>query len=828
MEPSGGRAGRTHDGPGALRVHLGAAPGVGTTYALLDEAIRRAERGGRVLVVAIATHGRPRTAELLDRVRRRTQVVDDVDAADAVIEQLSTGGELPDVVCIDDASSDAVRSFVERTRRRGIDVVTSLSARHLDGLGDAVRRITGSTPDEIVPDEFLADAQIELVDVTPEAIRRRVSHGNVVPDDADPSATDLFETEAFASLRALLVSWMADRLATGPADPREARERVVVAVTASEASIDVVRRAARLAQRSRARLVAIHVVDPARHNTAAPPPHADLVRESGGSYQVVAGSDVASTLVETADAVGATQLVLGATGRRTIPRFAPSVIDRAVRLAGSLDRPIDVHVVAHHDTPPAGPRSRFAIDGAVWRGLLLAAVLLAVLTAVLIAERDSVSLAGAMTLYLAAVVVVSITGGRIPGIVTAIAAPGIANWFLVEPYHTFRIGELDDIVVLAGFVAVAVLVSAVVANAARATGEARRARRDAATLAELGGAGSAEPLGAIADHVRRSFDLDGVGVLRPDGDGGFEVVAAAGTGAPRDLRDATFHDDIGHGLVLAATGRALTTDDHRVLRVFLARLARAVDEQQLVRDAARAEVLAQADELKSSMLRAVSHDLRRPLAGIKAAVSSLRDDDVPWTDIERAQLLAAIEDDTDRLTSIVTNLLELGRIQAGAVHARIEPIACDDVVAIALDSIGPDADAVEVDLPDDLPPIAADGALLERVVANLVTNALAWSPPDRPVRITAHRTDDRVHLDVIDHGPGIHPRDRARVLRPFHRQGDDDAKPGLGLGLAIASGLSEAMDARLELRDTPRGGLTAVVTLPLAPPAEHADDGVVR
>ncbi|HUC32627.1 MAG TPA: ATP-binding protein, partial [Ilumatobacteraceae bacterium] len=263
----------------------------------------------------------------------------------------------------------------------------------------------------------------------------------------------------------------------------------------------------------------------------------------------------------------------------------------------------------------------------------------------------------------------------------------------------------------------------------------------------------------------------------------------------------------------------LSADEHRVVQVFLQQLALTVEQHRLAALAAEADTLARADELRTAILRAVSHDLRSPLAGIKASVSSLRQDDVEWPDDVRDEFLASIEEETDRLTAIVSNLLDMSRLQAGALRPALRSVALEEVVPAAVHSLGPRASNVDIALANDLPDVVADPALLERALANVVSNAVEFSPENDRVRITAHvqRSDvaTSVQLCVIDHGPGIQPKDRAMVVQPFHRLSDDRRHTGVGLGLAIADGLSTAMGGTLELCDTPHGGLTVVLSLPV-------------
>jgi len=316
----------------------------------------------------------------------------------------------------------------------------------------------------------------------------------------------------------------------------------------------------------------------------------------------------------------------------------------------------------------------------------------------------------------------------------------------------------------------------------------------------------------LVEHLRSTFRFDGVAVLtslEPDA----SAVAASGD-APRSAADADLVSSLESGLVVAARGRSLTADDHRLLEAFLAHLSRAFEQQQLRKTAAEADVLARADELRTAILRAVSHDLRSPLASIKASVSSLLQRDVEWSGAVRDEFLVSIESETDRLTSIVTNLLDLSRLEAGVLRPVVTSVSLEEVVAAALHGLGVSTGRVRVDLPTDLAEVRADPALLERAVANLVGNAVTWSPAGGVVLVSGFRKDERVQLHVIDRGPGIPIAQRDVVVQPFHRLGDGGGGGGLGLGLAIADRFIAAMSGSLELRDTPGGGLTAVVTLP--------------
>lgn len=445
-----------------------------------------------------------------------------------------------------------------------------------------------------------------------------------------------------------------------------------------------------------------------------------------------------------------------------------------------------------------------------WAGIGLAAVGAPVGTAVLLTARDELSLGSVLLLYLLLVVVAAAVGGLEGAALAVVLGFLLANWFFVPPFHTFAVESRDALVELGVFVVVGGIVSLVVHLAAREQADAARSRFESQLLARL----SAEPaerlrLVDVLEEVRRTFGMDAVELVRlgpPE-----ETLAIVGIG---DVRPVALAAGAGDGLELRAAGPAVFAEDRALLAGLAGTAARAWAAERLAREAARAQELAAADRVRSALLAAVGHDLRTPLAAIKASVSSLRADDVAWTPAEERELLESIEDGADRLDALVTNLLDLSRLQAGSLAVLTVPVAVDEVVARALLHVR--AGGPALDVPDDLPLVLADPGLLERVVANLVDNALRYAPPDEPVRIVACVRGDELALAVVDHGPGVPEEDWPRLFVPFHRLDDRTSGAELGLGLAIAQGFTEAMDGRLTPSRSPGGGLTMTLTLPLA------------
>ncbi len=340
--------------------------------------------------------------------------------------------------------------------------------------------------------------------------------------------------------------------------------------------------------------------------------------------------------------------------------------------------------------------------------------------------------------------------------------------------------------------------------------EAGRARAEARALARTSGAivSAADPLPELLEQLRALFDVNTAMILDHT-DAGWTIASSAGEAAAADpaLGPSRPLDPDGEQL-LVLVGGELTPDDHAVLDAFTQQLALGLEARRLRQDAAAIDALAETNELRTALLRAVSHDLRTPLASIKASVSGLLEPAVAFSDSDRAALLANIDGAADRLDQVIGNLLDMSRLQAGAIQIVRRPTALEDVVAAALDHLGAEAGDVLVDVPETVPLVNTDGALLERAIGNVVSNAIAWSPPGSPVRVEAAAVGDHVELRVVDRGPGI-PRDRrATVFEPFQRLGDRSIDAGAGLGLAIARGFVEVTGARLELDDTPGGGST--------------------
>lgn len=460
------------------------------------------------------------------------------------------------------------------------------------------------------------------------------------------------------------------------------------------------------------------------------------------------------------------------------------------------------------------------VTGRTWSAVAVAAGGVTGLTALLAPARLSVSLASVALLYLVPVVAAAVLGGVWPALAAAVGADLAVNFFFIPPYHTFVVESRDHAIALVVYVLVAAAVSVAVEVAARQRERAARRETEAALLARA----TAEPvaeesLNRLLDQIRVTFGMTAVALLESDPTGERTV---AGVGRPPTARPA-LSAPAGAGLRLAAWGPEVFAEDRRTLGRLAAAAARTLEARRLADQAAHARNLAEVDRVRSALLASVGHDLRTPLSGIKAAVSSLRQPDLQLSPAARVELLATIEESTDRLDALVDNLLSMSRLQAGVLSIRPRPVALDAVVAEALLNTPRGHPIVEVDIPDDLPLACADPGLLERVVANLIANARAASPPDQSIRLSGDATADRVRLQVIDHGHGVPAADRDRIFEPFQRLHDRSTVTGLGLGLAIARGFTEAMAGTITPTDTPGGGLTMTLTVPTSAQTAEAD-----
>lgn len=828
---------------GELRIYLGSAPGVGKTYAMLGEAHRRLERGTDLVAAVVETHGRKKTADLLEGIEMippklieyRGTKFPELDV-DAVLRRK------PQVVLVDELAHTNTPGSKNPKRWQdvaelldaGITVISTVNVQHLESLNDVVAQITGVEQQEKIPDEIVRAAQqIELVDITPEALRRRLAHGNVyAAERVDAALSNYFRTGNLTALRELALLWLADQVDAALEKYRadknitttwEARERVVVAVTGGPESETLVRRAFRIASKSSAELMVVHV---ARGDglSGVSAPQMGKVRELaaslGATVHTVVGDDVPTALLEFAREVNATQLVLGTSRRSRWARiFAEGIGAVIVQQSG----PIDVHMVTHPEASQGFPWSRIWPHQRHLASWLAAIIVPSVICAVTVAWLDRfMGIGGKSALFFVGVLVVALLGGVAPAALSAVLSGLLLNYFLTEPRHTLTIAEPDAAVTIVVLLMMAVAVAALVDNASKRTREARRASQEAELLALFAGSVlRGADLNTLLERVRETYSQRAVSMLRvrdDTGEGG--IVACVGTDPCADVDSADTSIDVGDDeFWMLMAGRKLPARDLRVLTAVAKQAAGLVKQRELAEEASKAEAIEQADELRRSLLSAVSHDLRTPLAAAKAAVSSLRSGDVDFSPEDTAELLATVEESIDQLTALVDNLLDSSRLAAGVVQPQLRRVYLEEAVQRALVGISKGAtgfgrggvDRVKVEVGDAV--AVADAGLLERVLANLIDNALRYAP-DSVVRVNAGRVGERVLITVVDEGPGIPRGTEEQLFDAFQRLGDRDNTSGVGLGLSVARGFVEAMGGTIQATDTPGGGLTIEIDLP--------------
>ena len=824
---------------GELRIYLGAAPGVGKTFAMLGEARRRLDRGTDVVAGLVETHDRRKTAELLEGIEilpRRHTVHRGHEFTEMDIDGLLA--RRPEVAIVDELAHTNVPGSrnekrwqdVEELLAAGIDVLSTVNVQHLQSLNDVVERITGVAQQETIPDEVVRKAeQLELVDITPEALRRRLAHGNVYPAERiDAALGNYFRPGNLTALRELALLWVADQVDVALqryraeqkiTDTWEARERIVVSITGGPESETLIRRGSRIAARAGAELLVLHILRGDGLSSLGPTAigrYRTLAEDVGATFHTVVGDDVPSALLDFARGVNATQLVIGTSRRSRVARlFDEGIGATVVRRSGS----IDVHTVTHEH---AGGRLRAKLNRSPLApsrravGWALSLALPAVATGIGIVLRDQLDFSTDVIDYVLATVIVALVGGLGPALVAAVFGAGLLNFFFTPPLHTLNVQTPRNVVSLVAMVIVAVLVALVVDTAARRATQAARARTEAALLASYARTvlTHVNPIERLLEKVRENFGLTSVALLEKQA-GGWTLIEQSGVDPCTDPDDADGDIAVTADVHLSLRGRALPAADRRVLEAAAGQALLSLRQQRAAAAADKAERKAEATELRTALLSAVGHDLRTPLTSIKAAIGSLRARDIELSPEDTEELLATAEESADRLAGLVDNLLDSSRLATGAVRPALRPVGYDEVVAHALTNVD-GSDAVVVAVDERLPSVLADPGLLERVVANVLDNALRHGKNGsaEPVSARASTHSEHVELRIVDHGRGLKKGTAQSAFAPFQRLGDRDATPGIGLGLSVAKGFTEAMGGSIRAEDTPGGGLTVVISLP--------------
>ncbi len=851
---------------GTLRIFLGAAPGVGKTYEMLEEAHRLGKRGEDVVVAFAMDHGRSDTRALLEgleiipprRLPYRGTEFEEMDL-DAVLARAPGTAIVDEYVHSNIPGSRNPKRWqdVDELLDAGIDVLSTVNIQHLASLGDVVSAITDVHQAETVPDDVVRRAdQVDLVDISPELLRQRLGDGRIYsPEKIDAALSNYFRLGNLTALRELALLWLADRVDEGLAKYRAdqgidatwpARERIVVGLTGGPEGEVLIRRGARILNRvNGGDLLAVHVR--AADGVASESPQAletqrRLIQDLGGSYHIVTGEDPAGALLDFARSVNATQIVVGISRRKKISALLGNLLGggvgtRVVRDSGD----IDVHMVSHplggHGTRPARQRDLGRVRVAMGFGL---AIVMPILLQLLLALNPDPNVATAVLVQLSGSVAVALIGGLWPAILAALWSSLLVNYFSTPPVGTLTISDPQNVLALLVFVGVSAAVAVVVDLSARRSKEAARARAEATTLGDLtrGAVGSEDPIDGLLEQALDVFRVRGAALFSlGDGDGGagtgassrqWRLLAAAGE-TPAAFRvdqveraEGDNVEEIDTSTRLVLFGRILPASDRRLLGAFGVHLAAQLERQQLVAGKRDMMRLAESNTMRASILRAVSHDLRTPLAGIKLAVGGLLQEGNRYTPEQERDLLETIDDCSDRLDLLVGNLLDMSRITSDSVNPLLRPVRWYEVIPAALHGVP--AGKVRVDLPANMPEIEADPGMLERVIANIVENAAKYAPDSDIVVVGAaggfssttlggHPAGE---LRIIDHGHGVPAERVVEMFRPFQRLDDIPQTTGVGLGLAVAKGFTETMGGTLAAEQTPGGGLTMVIRLPLS------------
>jgi two-component system sensor histidine kinase KdpD len=856
---------------GRLKIFLGMCPGVGKTYAMLRSAQQERAGGTDVLVAVVETHGRIETESLLAGLTvlprrvvdyRGTQLTEmDLEAVLARRPAIALVDELAHTNAPSSRHTKRWQDVVELIEA-GIEVHSTLNIQHVDSRADAVRQITGANQQETVPDSVLDLAdELELVDVTPETLLERLRDGKVYLGERAAAAREhFFQASHLAALRELALRYTAERVDRQLRELRSGRsrqvvwrsgDRLLVAVGPSPFSTQLVRWTRRMAAAQGAPWVAVHI----ERSVPLPPAeqrllerNLDLARELGAEIAVTHDDDIAAALTRTALRHNATQIVVGKPRtRRWLERLrGGTLVDRLIRQGGN----IDIYVVPAEESRPARPFAsldrglRSAPSEYVWTAGTVAGITLAGL----LLPQDTYLAVGLV--YLLAVILLSVRVGRGPVLAAGVLSALLWDFLFIPPRFTFYIGKIEDAALFGTYFVVA-LVTGHLTSRIRAQAHQERRREERATalfeltrsLAEaqtldeavfaalrqadrLFAARSALLLrdhdGRLVPHFAGSYPLDEkeggvadwVGQNRRPAGRGTDTLPGSGAFYLPLVRDDRAVGVLG---VAAAPGVELSLAQRGLLEAFARQLAQSVEREHLREAGEREKILAESDKLHRVLLDSVSHELRTPLAVITGSLEALAENN----GVKDAILLEESRAAARRLNRLVGNLLDQTRLESGNLRAR--PDWCDarDLVNAAVGGTRDElaGHPLEIVLPDDMPPVRADFALMEQALANLLLNAARHTPANTPIFVAAglERGDRRAFFTVADRGPGLPEAMRERLFKKFER-GDAARAGGLGLGLSIVRGFVAAQGGEVVVGGNPGGGAVFTVYLPHSRP----------
>ncbi|HTX90477.1 MAG TPA: sensor histidine kinase KdpD [Anaerolineales bacterium] len=862
------------DKRGQLKVFLGYAAGVGKTYAMLEAAHQRKAEGVDVVIGYVETHKRAETEALvggLEIVPRLQLTYRNVQLPEMDIDAVLK--RRPRLVLVDElAHSNAPGSRhakryqdVLELLEAGFDVYTTLNIQHIESLNDVVAQITGMTVRETIPDSVIDEVNdLELVDLPPDELIKRLADGKVyVPDQAQRAIEQFFRKGNLTALRELAMRRAAERVddqmraymrTRAIPGPWPASERLLVCISPGALGERLIRTARRLADELNAEWFAIYVETPdeariSQEQRDQVARSLRLAEELGARTVSRPGQSVPETVLEYARRHNVTKIIAGKPVRsRWIEVLRGSVVDRLIRTSGN----IDVYVISSEAEPQPARR---IVEG--WRPhrplgrYLFGLLLVATATGLGALISPDISPTNLVVVYLLAVVVAAVYLGRGPAILTSILGVAAFDYFFVPPHLTFAVANTEYLLTFFGLLGVGLVISELTA---RVQGQAEAVQRREAETVELYELGRdltvAADLEAVAQaaitHVGQTFGRE-VAIFLLDGkrarvfaaspglaisdndlavaDWSFEHGQVAGRGTETlpeaSMRYQPLRTTRGIVGVLGVKpidpARHLTRDQLRTLDAFANQIGLAIERASLAEQARQAEVLEITDKLQTALLNSISHDLRTPLVSITGALSSLADDQIPLDESARRSLIETAGEEADRLNRLVGNLLDMTRLEAGAM--RIKKEACDiqDLVGSALEALGGRLEdrAISIDIPPEIPLVQLDFVLIERVLVNVIDNALKYSPADSPIEIAAHTAGAFLEIDVADRGTGIPAEDLTRIFDKFYRVQRPDNVNGTGLGLSISKGIIQAHGGFIAAENREGGGTMITISIPL-------------
>ena len=872
---------------GKLKVFLGAAPGVGKTYTMLETARQERAAGRDVVVGVVETHGRPETERLLDGLevlprrrvayRGRTLLEFDLDAALRRRPALLLVDELAHTNA--EGSRHPKRwQDVAELLGAGIDVWTTLNVQHLESLNDVVAQITHVRVRETVPDAALDGAdEVEIVDLPPDDLLERLREGKVyIPDQAAMAADSFFRRGNLLALRELALRRTAEHVDSdvrayrrehGIAATWPVAEHVLVCVGPSPVSASLVRAGRRMAAGLRAKWTVVTIESPSvkpmsPEDRARVTQHLRLAEQLGAGVVTLSGERASEVILGYARAQNVTRILIG---KPTHPRWRDvlfgSLLDEVVRGSGE----IEVHVTRgdpggdKRSPPPPKPSRPTGAAPFAWAALAVAAA-----TIVAGAMFRRFEMANLVMVYLLAIVFVAYRFGRRPALLASVLSVATFDFCFVPPHLTFDVADVRYLFTFAGMLLVGFVISGLTERIRNQAEVARvRERRTAALYAltrELAGARDRGAIVRVAEeHVAAAYATS-ASVLLPDDEG---RLAPAGAPAPLDEHErsvaqwaAEHCEAAGHATAtlpaasrlyvpLVAQGRAIGVlgvqagssgrlDDpeaRQQLDALARQIAMALERVRLAEEAEGARTRAEQEELRNALLSSVSHDLRTPLAAITGAASTLLDDERVPADVRR-ELLQTVFEEADRLARLVTNLLDMTRLESGGLTPNQDWVPVEEVVGTALSRLEHllEGRPVQLDLPADLPLVRMDAVLIVQVLLNLVENAIKYTPAGSPIEIRARAGAATATIEVADRGPGFPPGAEQRVFDKFFRAEDVRGERGAGLGLTICRGIVAAPGGTIVAENRPGGGALFRITLPNdgAPPAVPREPGSAR